>query len=191
MSRLNDISFERILCSDDHVEHHTYDQENKIIPSKSCLLPLKGLAYAVRPRHIVRINWMILAAIISLVAYMFHLKGEVQDLRYDYHQIISQIDEEKKGTNLLKAELAYLNSPARLQALVNQYLKLESVKPQQIVSSNKSGSLGEEKFAELSGKKTATRWRYKRSGAELRTASASSEGFKKLRLYNNKSAKDH
>jgi cell division protein FtsL len=125
----------------------------------------------VRSRSIRRFNWVLFFIMIGLVAYMFHLKGDVQDLTYEYRQISSQIDDEKKEENILKAELAYLNSPARLQSLATQYLNLDNIKPNQFVVGSKGGKLTLAKFGELNNKKASSRWRYKKGNSNVRVAS--------------------
>ncbi len=159
-SSINDIKMERILTSN----HYISGRQNVV---------LKDIKINLKPKIIKRINWILFLLIISVVAYMFHLKSNVQDLSTEYRQIISQIEEENKQHNLLKAELAYLNSPHRLQALASQYLKLDNVKPSQFVMETKNvGALNSSRFTEFSNVKSSKKWRYK-DNSVLKTISYS------------------
>lgn len=128
--------------------------------------------FRIEGKHIIRTNWLLFFMIITIVAYMFHLKSNVQDLNSEYRLITSQIEDEHRQYNLLKAELAYLNSPHRLQVLASKYLQLNNVKPEQFVMETKeNGALAPAKFLELSNKATNHKWKYKNSSNHLKTAS--------------------
>lgn len=106
------------------------------------------------------LNISLIFSIIFVIAYMFHLKGYVQDLVFEKKQVKKQIDNDKDQINLLRAELAYLKSPERLKVLVIKYLDLNQATPQQIQQyasdkGNKKKNLG---IAKASSK---SKWRYK------------------------------
>ncbi|MDX1924639.1 MAG: hypothetical protein SFT91_05430 [Rickettsiaceae bacterium] len=123
-------------------------------------------------KFIKKINLLLFAAIILIVAYMFHLKSEVQDLTFEYKQLANQLSEENKQFNLLKAELAYLNSPKRLQALASQYLNLDNIKPQQLSNESRASTLlTSEKFTSMQYRKAGSKWRYKKMSPVIKNVS--------------------
>ena len=129
------------------------------------------IANYISNKNFKRLNWILLICIILVVAYMFKIKGNVQDLAFEIKQISSQIEQEKKQYSVLKAELAYLRSPQRLQKLALQYLDLESIKPEQfVVDEPRGGKLNSFKFAALSNK-SKTKWRYKKAHNNIYTVS--------------------
>lgn len=128
----------------------------------------------ITPKNLRILNWLIILALALVVAYMFRLKNHVQDLNSELKQITSQIKHEQDQYSVLKAELAYLESPARLQKLAAEYLKLDQVKPTQVVmEGKKTGNLSAVKFIALSKKNTSARWRYKNGRSNLQTVNAS------------------
>ncbi len=117
----------------------------------------------IKARNIKMLNWFLLISIISVVAFMFNTKSKVQDLNFEIRQISSQIEQEKNQYNLLKAELAYLNSPKRILSLAKQYLALEPMQPRQIVLL--SGNMKNiENLKQNVKSKTSRKWNYKRTG---------------------------
>jgi|GEM_PF-996129 len=128
----------------------------------------------ITPKNLRIFNWLIILALALVVAYMFGLKSHVQDLNSELKQITSQIKQEQDQYSILKAELAYLESPGRLQKLALEYLKLEQIKPAQVVvEGKKSGNLSAVKFVALSKKNTSVRWRYKNGRNSVQTVNAS------------------
>ncbi len=109
------------------------------------------------------INWFLFSAIIFAVAFMFDVKSSVQDLNFEIRQITSQIEQEKIQYNLLKAELAYLNSPKRILTLARQYLDLEPINPNQIILINSSENNVENLIHNIKNN-GSTKWRYKKTG---------------------------
>ncbi len=125
-------------------------------------------------RNIKRLNWVLLICIVFVVAYMFKIKGDVQDLNSELAQLSSQIQQEKNQQSVLKAEMAYLRSPERLQRLAMEYLDLESIKPAQLVMADSGGGkLNATKFAVISKKASKAKWKYKNTNySNIRTVSA-------------------
>ncbi len=124
-------------------------------------------------RNIKRLNWLLLISIGVVVAYMFRIKGVVQDLNFELAQLSSQIQQEQNQHSVLKAELAYLRSPERLQRLAMEYLELESIKPTQFVLEDSgNGALNAAKFAIISKKTSKSKWKYKNPNyGNIRTVS--------------------
>ncbi|MDX2049981.1 MAG: hypothetical protein SFT93_02225 [Rickettsiaceae bacterium] len=113
-------------------------------------------------KTIKQINWGLFCMIILLVMYMFNLKSDVQDLTYEHRQITNQITTENIQYNLLKAELAYLNSPKRLKILASQYLGLKDINPSRIsmeIFDRIENSYNETET--LRQAKSNKKWRYK------------------------------
>jgi hypothetical protein len=76
---------------------------------------------------------------------LFAIKGQVNDLSYQFADLTKQINEERSNINILKAENAYLQSPNRLKSLSEKYLGLASIKTDQMI---KDPLLVEEKTEE-------------------------------------------
>jgi cell division protein FtsL len=114
-------------------------------------------------RFFKRLNVALFFAIIGVVCYMFSLKSYVQDLNFEKKQLSSQLNHEKNQINILKAELAYLNSPERLRTLSEKYLNLKQAEPQQILSENNTQEQIKTKFTGLNKKSHKNKWRYKNS----------------------------
>lgn len=101
---------------------------------------------------------------------LFAIKGQVNDLSYQFADLTKQINEERSSINVLKAENAYLQSPNRLRSLAEKYLGLTSIKTEQMT---KDPLIAEEKaeevIAEAKTEQTAralkkVSWRYKKRG---------------------------
>ena len=54
---------------------------------------------------------------------LFTIKDSVVTLRLELEEIKKQVRNEEDAIRILKAELAYLGSPERIQKLANKYLK--------------------------------------------------------------------
>jgi cell division protein FtsL len=178
MSNISNIKIERILPTQNSLlltEKLSYIERDSFSPVEST--KDSRMKFEFKPRIIAKINWLLFLLIICIVGYIFHLKGEVQDLVFEYRQITSQIDEEKKEQNILKAELAYLNSPTRLQKLAAEYLDLEHIQPKQFVAVSEDNKASVSKFSKLTKKKFASRWRYKKGITSIRTASGTKGGI--------------
>ena len=55
---------------------------------------------------------------------LFTIKENVMGIKSELTEVNSQVQDEVDKIHLLKAELAYLTSPARLKALNDEYIKL-------------------------------------------------------------------
>jgi len=113
-----------------------------------------------------KLNVGLFFAIIGMVCYMFSLKSYVQDLSFEKKQLSSQLTHEKNQIVILKAELAYLNSPERLRVLAENYLDLKQAAPEQILSENNTQNKIRSRFTGLSKKAHKNKWRYKNSNVQ-------------------------
>lgn len=108
-----------------------------------------------------RLNWIFFISIVGMIIYMFNVKSHVQDLNFEKKQLKSQIYNEKTKMSLLKAEYAYLSSPARLKILADKYLtKMGEVKSVQIAMYDQTKGVDTKRFVPNKSRNT---WRYKRS----------------------------
>lgn len=124
----------------------------------------------IKSKYFKNLNYLLVSMVIGIIIHMFHVKNEVQDLNFELKQINGELSHAKNHLGLLKAELAYLNSPDRIQALANQYLHMQIVQPKQFVNKEKkSNHLGISKFLELANKNSSKTWRYNRDGNEIHT----------------------
>jgi cell division protein FtsL len=111
-------------------------------------------------------------SIIFIAAYcLFAIKKEVQDLNYQLAETSKQINEERNGLNILKAEFAYLSAPARLKKLSDTHLELSSVKTTQMIQNplNEHPKIASDEKLGAPIKladKHMVRWRYKKSGKQ-------------------------
>jgi len=64
---------------------------------------------------------------------LFQIKYRVKDLEKDLKGVNREIFEAENSIHLLEAELNYLESPRRIQHLVEQHLKLTPLKVKQII----------------------------------------------------------
>ncbi|MDF2965917.1 MAG: ftsL [Rickettsiaceae bacterium] len=98
------------------------------------------------------------------------IKQIVLDLRIHYAELERQLEQEKDTIYILKAELAYLQSPERIKKLADKYLKLESINSAQMVNN----PLAEEddtndKKMQLAENRARVKWRYKKSPSKYIT----------------------
>ncbi len=71
-----------------------------------------------------------------LVAFIgiYQLKYQVRELRRDTISLRTEVEEEYRSLHILRAEWAYLTRPERLAQLNERHLKLEKLKPGQLMS---------------------------------------------------------
>ncbi|XVN41223.1 MAG: hypothetical protein RCO49_01075 [Rickettsia endosymbiont of Argas persicus] len=80
-----------------------------------------------------KFHYLVLPVIVIAVFSLFTIKERVSTLDYQLSSVVKQINSENKTIHILKAERAYLLSPARLKNLTTAYLELQTVKPYQMV----------------------------------------------------------
>ena len=115
---------------------------------------------------------MILVAL--SIYWLFFVKQYVQDLKQQLVEVNHQVYQEQDSIHVFRAELSYLRSPDRLQALATKYLKLEPIKPKQIVAdlSLDNGKGIDQNFRFAKNRKKFNRrmklakWRHKRGPGE-------------------------
>ena len=61
------------------------------------------------------------------------LKTEVELIENDIQDITSAIKEERSSLHILRAELAYLQNPARIKSLSKKHLNLKAIKDKDII----------------------------------------------------------
>jgi hypothetical protein len=123
-----------------------------------------------------KMNWVVLSIIIITVYCLFTIKEQVSALNYQFIEIDKQLAQEKDAIHILKAELSYLSSPARLTKLLSHCSELETVKITQLIkdplsSTEELGKTNMESNTKLLTK-AHIKWRYKKSGSKyLQTVS--------------------
>lgn len=115
---------------------------------------------------LVRVFSYIVVTIIILAIYgLFTIKDRVASLHYQIDTVTKQLIAENNQIHILKAEQAYLLSPARLRKLAATYLQLDNVKITQMVKdplvpiNDRYVKYDEESEAHFI--KTNSKWRYK------------------------------
>jgi cell division protein FtsL len=102
---------------------------------------------------------------------LFTIKDSVITLRLELEEVKKQVRNEEDAIRILKAELAYLGSPERIQKLAHKYLTLEKPKVTQITKD----PLLEEKLdqtkilASAKSFRKPSKWRYKKGPAKYLT----------------------
>lgn len=113
--------------------------------------------------------------LVALSAYwLFFVKQYAKDIKQQLDEVTQQINQEQDSIYMFRAELSYLRSPKRISQLSEKYLKLEPIRPYQIIadigfeedSLNSKGNKKKTRF-NLANKKEAkeqvklAKWRYK------------------------------
>ena len=89
--------------------------------------PFAFLTRRVRGFRVIDVAAVTLIVTIALGSYAFKTFASVEDA--DANGVESQIQQEEKRIALLKAEIARLEDPRRVEALSTQYLGMASVDP--------------------------------------------------------------
>jgi hypothetical protein len=77
---------------------------------------------------------MVLILCLITVCVLFNIKDNVMTIRMELREVSKQMQYESDTIHLLKAELAYLASPERLQKLNKDHLALKETKVAQMIS---------------------------------------------------------
>ena len=95
---------------------------------------------------------------------LFTIKDSVVTLRLELEEVKKQVRNEEDTIRILKAELAYLGSPERIQKLANKYLILEKPKVTQITKDPllKENLDQTKTFASAKSFRKPSKWRYKK-----------------------------
>jgi cell division protein FtsL len=113
--------------------------------------------------------------LVALSAYwLFFVKQYAKDIKQQLDEVTQQINQEQDSIHMYRAELSYLRSPQRIKQLSEKYLKLEPVKPSQMVAdlgfensspkkiSKKNYSFDIARKKEMKNNLKLVGWRYKK-----------------------------
>ncbi|MDG1437194.1 MAG: hypothetical protein P8P83_05400 [Rickettsiaceae bacterium] len=123
--------------------------------------------------------YLVLILCMITVYTLFTIKDNVMTIRMELVEVNKQIQYENDTIHLLKAELAYLASPERLQRLNKGYLSLKETQVSQMITD----PIIEQKYASRVGfadskiKSSNVKWRYKKGPSKYVTLASG----KKLR----------
>jgi len=79
-----------------------------------------------------RMSWFLLFLIgVALTVSLYFVKTHAQSAKKDVQLLSKAIAAEQASIRVLRAELAYLENPARISDLNEELLQLESIKPEQ------------------------------------------------------------
>jgi len=89
-------------------------------------------SYSAPTRAARRVSWFLLFLIgVALTVTLYFVKTHSQSAKREVRELTQAIAAEEAAIRVLRAELAYLNNPARLSALNEAHLGLKSVVPDQ------------------------------------------------------------
>ena len=91
----------------------------------------------INPLYLKRWTSICIVFSISLGFLLFNLKNKVAAIEKSLRITKNKIIQEKESIHILKAEWGYLNNPARLQKLNDQFLHLTPFKTQRIITKEK------------------------------------------------------
>jgi len=102
---------------------------------------------------------------------LFTIKDSVVTLTLELEEVKKQVRNEEDAIRILKAELAYLGSPERIQKLAHKYLILEKPKVTQITKDPLLEEKSEQSkiFASAKTLRKSNKWRYKKGPAKYLT----------------------
>lgn len=110
---------------------------------------------------------------LSTIYGLFTVKDSVMTLRSELSEVKKQLRNEEDAIRILKAELAYLASPERIQKLASQYLDLEMPKVAQMIRDPlaEDNKLQTNQLASdhTEATRRSVKWRYKRGPAKYLT----------------------
>lgn len=118
--------------------------------------------------------YIALVLCLSTIYGLFTVKDNVMALKSELQEVKKQVRNEEDAIRILKAELAYLASPERIQKLASEYLDLEMPKVAQMI---RDPLVADDKLQlnQLATSDTAeetrksVKWRYKRGPAKYLT----------------------
>lgn len=91
-----------------------------------------SVSYSGSTRAAQRVSWFILCLIgVALTVTLYFVKTHAQSAKRDVRDLSRAISTEEAAIRVLRAELAYLESPARLSELNKAHLDLHLTLPEQ------------------------------------------------------------
>ena len=114
--------------------------------------------------------YTVLILCLITVCVLFNIKDSVMTIRMELREVSKQMQYESDTIHLLKAELAYLASPERLQKLNKDHLALNETKVSQMISDPlqvKAEHSGVQIASKLSTNNV--KWRYKKGPSKYLT----------------------
>lgn len=110
---------------------------------------------------------------ISTIYGLFAIKDRVLAIRTELQEVRKQIQNEADAIKILKAELAYLSSPDRIQKLAKEYLNLETPKVAQMIKdplvAENNQTTDKQVIASYEHSRKTPKWRYKRTSGKYVT----------------------
>lgn len=79
------------------------------------------------------VNICLVLGLVALAYVIYQVKYEARVLDEQIVALNKKIDDERDSIAVLRAEWSLLNRPERIERLARKYLKLEPVRPQQLV----------------------------------------------------------
>jgi cell division protein FtsL len=79
------------------------------------------------------VNICLVLGLVALAYVIYQVKYEAHTLDGQIVALNKQIDDERDSIAVLRAEWSLLNRPERIERLAKKFLKLEPVRPQQLV----------------------------------------------------------
>jgi cell division protein FtsL len=120
-----------------------------------------------------RISLCFLSGMFCVTVYgLFYIKDRVTTFRTELVKVKKQIECEQDSMHVLKAELAYLISPERLQTLAKTYLDLKITETSQMSKDPLFEKQGKETKTNMASSEIRTgtlKWRYKRGPSKYVT----------------------
>lgn len=96
-----------------------------------------SVRYATPSRAAKRVSWFLLFLVgIALMVTLYFVKTHAQSAKDDVWQLTKAIASEQAAIRVLRAELAYLESPVRLSELNETHLRLTPILPEQELSAD-------------------------------------------------------
>lgn len=108
---------------------------------------------------------------LATIVGLFIVKDNVMTLRTELQEVKKQVQHEEDALRILKAELAYLGSPERIQRLANEHLHLEKAKVIQMIKDPLSEEVVVQNkvVANRREVRKPLRWRYKKGPSKYLT----------------------
>ncbi|MFK7968474.1 MAG: cell division protein FtsL [Rickettsiaceae bacterium] len=115
--------------------------------------------------------YIVITLCLLTICSLFSIKDSVVTLKSELQEVRKQVQNEEDAIRILKAELAYLSSPERIQKLASKYLTLEKPKVTQmikdpLITENLETS---QTLANSKSNKGNTKWHYKKGPTKYLT----------------------